>query len=232
MKVAVFSGQVELRPKKSATTNLAQGDAALFRRSSAPERLQSVTLTQTQGASRLDFTKDAQPLIGGVSDNLGATTRRFYGVVPGAMKANVHAFVDRAAPVWKALPGQAFPAELEGADLIQTFQDLRWGTDLRLTLTVNRPAIIYLLHDPRNPAPDWLKRDFIDTGLRLRSGSWTAANVTQGLTPEANGRFHIPVAVWKREVAKPGTVELGPPYPADATVPSAMYGIAVKTLPQ
>jgi hypothetical protein len=231
VKVAVFSGEVEMRPKQAASAHLKQGDAAKLKRSAAPERVQSVQLAQVNGTARLDSFTPPQPLVRAVSDNLGAGTKRFYGIVPGGMRADVTAFGDRPAPKWKAERGHPFPAELEGADLVQTFQDLRWGQNLIVRLSVARPAVVYVLQDPRNPPPAWLVRDFIKTDLHLRSGSWTAANITAGLTPERNGRFHIACEVWKREVQTPGTLEFGPPYEGAPAIPGAMYGLAVKALP-
>lgn len=233
VKVAVFSGQVELRPRQAASANLTQGDAAQFRRRSAPERVHSVPLRQTAGGeTKLDLRRHEQPLVVEVSDNLVAgTTRRFYGIVAGGMTEKAKAFVDRPGPVWKGEQGQAFPAELEGADLIQTCQDLRWGSGFELRVTLAQPATIFILHDPRNPPPPWLERDFSKTPLRLRSGSWTQANITMGLTPGPNGRYHIPCEVWKREVTEPGTITLGNPYDPASPIPSAMYGIALKAAP-
>ena len=60
-----------------------------------------------------------------------------------------------------------------GADVICTFSADRRETDLEITLTINRPCELYVLPDTRAPVPEWLQRDFVDTGLRLRSGPWT-----------------------------------------------------------
>jgi hypothetical protein len=85
-----------------------------------------------------------------------------------------------------------------------------------------------VLHDPRNPPPAWLQARFIKTGLRLRSGPWLAANITRGLTPDTDGRFHIPCEVWKLELTEASSLSLGMPFEPKSPSQSAMYGIAVK----
>jgi hypothetical protein len=229
VQVAVFSGKVELRPKNAASADLNLGDAARLTRGSSPERVQSVRLSGD--APGQDFRSRPEPLIAEVGDNLAlGTTRRFYGIVAGGMTEKARAFTDRRGPVWKALHGKSFPSELEGADLIQTCQDLRWDAGFELSLRLAQPATVFILHDPRNAPPTWLERDFVKTPLRLRSGSWTEANITAGLTAGGNGRYHIPCEVWKREMPQPGSLILGNPYDPASPVPSAMYGIAVKAL--
>ena len=232
VQVAVLSGKVEVRRKQEAGIGLNEGDAIRVRRTGVPERVQTVQIAandEVDGTPAARKTKSA--LIESVRDNIRAAgMNRFYGVVPGGMQNLAKAFVDRPGPKWKGLRGQPYPAELAGADLVQTFQSERWEESFELQLKVKQPCTVYLLFDSRNPAPVWLERDFTKTELQVRAHPWSGGNITKGLEPLKNGSFEIPCEVWKREVPAATTVKLGSPYDARATVHSAMYGIAVKSL--
>lgn len=84
------------------------------------------------------------------------------------------------------------------------------------------------MFDMRGEVPDWVRRDFTDTGLKLRSGPWAGNPVMQGMTADANGEIHVDYTLWKKQVTAPGTLTLGPPYPIGEATHRAMYGIAVK----
>jgi hypothetical protein len=87
------------------------------------------------------------------------------------------------------------------------------------------------LYDSRAEPLDWLRRDFQDTGLRLRSGPWRPNLVeTKNLTPNADGDIYIVHSVWRRDVPDAGQVTLGAPAPKSEEQPYAMYGLAVKAL--
>jgi hypothetical protein len=141
------------------------------------------------------------------------------------------AYTDNHKQCWWAASGAAFPAELQGADLICPFQSHRHALDLKVTVELSQPGIVYVMHDVRKPAPDWLARDFLDTGMRLRSGPWRPeGKVVQGVQPDETGKYFLQYSVWQKEVPVAATVELGPPHRRGQGGPSAMYGIAVKPL--
>jgi RNA polymerase sigma-70 factor (ECF subfamily) len=107
-------------PEQSPEISLTEGEAISARRTGSPQRVQTVQLDRAadnaRGAGR-------STLIESVSDNFRKENmHRFCGVVPGGMQSGAKAFVDRSAPKRKLLRGQAWPAELDGADLVQTFQ--------------------------------------------------------------------------------------------------------------
>ena len=134
------------------------------------------------------------------------------------------------------MPGQVFPQELKGADLIGTFQSFakrKRGesskNDIRLELS--RPCAVYVLFDTRATPPAWLQRDFRDTGLRLRSGPWGKfAREVKDLKPDAEGELNLTHSVWRRDVLSAAAVTLGPPGIPGKGYPYAMYGVAVKAL--
>jgi len=169
VRVAVFSGQVELRHKQSGAVNLFDGEAVRLTKSQAPRRLHSVEIrNRGLGDSR------QAAVISGVSDNVkGPKLRRFYGLVPCGMRDGVRAFRDRRETRWQAEPGDVFPEELVGADLIQTFQRHRFRQDFRMTFATSQPSRIYVFYDARYSPPDWLARDFVNTGRRILSTGWS-----------------------------------------------------------
>jgi hypothetical protein len=87
------------------------------------------------------------------------------------------------------------------------------------------------MFDSRATPPEWLRRDFQDTGLHLRSGPWgKAANEIRNVEPDADGERYLLHSVWRRNVPTADTVKLGPPGIPGERYPYAMYGIAVKAL--
>jgi hypothetical protein len=171
-------------------------------------------------------------IISSVSDNVvDSDFHRFYGVVPAGMAEGASAYTDNHKQRWRAVPGAAFPAKLQGADLICPFQSDWHARDLKVTVVLSQPAVIYVMHDVRKPPPGWLAKDFADTGMRLRSGPWRPeAKVVQNVPLDETGRCFLQYTVWRKEVSVAGPVEFGPPHLRGQGGPSAMYGIAVKPL--
>ncbi|MEY3480682.1 MAG: hypothetical protein RIQ71_1457, partial [Verrucomicrobiota bacterium] len=132
---------------------------------------------------------------------------------------------------WRALPGQFFPAELQGADVIGTFQRQGRQSLSDINLELSRPCAVYVLFDSRATPPEWLRQGFRDTGLRLRSGPWWPDLIeTRKLNPDANGEIYVTHSVWRKDVPGAATVTLGAPTAISERYPYAMYGIAVKPL--
>jgi hypothetical protein len=234
VKVAVFSGQVELRQSRSGTVSLEDGDAVRLTRSGPPERLQSVSIR-----TAVERGKSRQPAVTSVRDNVATPKlRRFYGVVPGGLREGSRAFCDRGSPRWQAAPGEDFPAELIGADLIQTFQTHRMRPTFQLHVAFACPSAIYVFHDARHSPPEWLVRDFINTGKRLLSTPWPPTAWSESNPPPRTSTIGIPFEVWRRDALRPGSIQFGPPFPqttsplAEAAEASPlMYGIAIQPHP-
>lgn len=230
--VAVFQGKVEVHEAQG--TNHARNVTTLYAGDSVRVSSQAIIRRQALIATRGETAFILTPppphaLVAGVSDNIeGDDFRSFYTLQRGAMQVGVRPYSTLGRPRWQAQPGAEFPAELLGADVIGTFSADRHERDLKLDVNVSRACTVYVMLDTRGEVPDWVRRDFINTGLRLRSGPWADNPVVQGMTADASGEIHVHYTVWKKHQPAAGTVTLGPPYPAGDAVHRAMYGIAVK----
>jgi hypothetical protein len=240
--IAVFEGEVQVYrtgeplTQENRLASLVEGEAAHMRSPmSELERLNLLTLMGGRLKVR-GVNAPNDPVVLNVSDNIKrANFYRCYAVIPGGMSEGALASLTRAAHhklKWHALPGQPFPPELMGADVIGTFQYVQRElarTDISLDLA--RPCSVYLMFDSRATPPEWLRRDFQDTGLRLRSGPWGKSAVEViDVVPEADGERYLLHSVWRRNVPAADTVKLGPPGIPGERYRYAMYGISVKAL--
>jgi len=233
-KTAVFSGRVRIDSVNSAghrekSWHLCEGEAVRFRKREKPRRLASLLLSHS-GSLQAEANKSST--IASVSDNVADVDfHRFYGVVPRGMVDGASAYTDNHRQCWRALPGEAFPAELQDAELICPFQSDRHALDLKVTLVLSQPAVVYVMHDVRKPPPGWLAEDFTKTDMRLCSGPWRPeGHVVWDVEPDETGKCFLQYSVWRKQVPIAGPVELGPPHLRGQGGPSAMYGIVVKPL--
>ena len=112
---------------------------------------------------------------------------------------------------------------------MKTFLTDKRRVDFTLELTLDRPGDVYILHDMRRPPPAWLRRDFVDTGQRVECGPWDPrVNLVANNAPSRGGRVFLVCSVWRRSVAAPGAVVLGPPRDAGVSGRNLMYGVAVQ----
>jgi hypothetical protein len=233
-RVAVFAGQVRIDSLNGAghrteLWQLREGEAARFQNRKTPRRLASLPLNRS---GNLQAEADQWGIIASVSDNVADVDfHRFYGIVPGGMFDGASAYPDNHNQCWWALPDEPFPAEVQGAELIRPFQSDRHALDLKVTVVLSQPAVVYVMHDVRKPPPGWLAKDFADTGIRLRPGPWPPkGKLVQDVPPDETGKCYLQYSVWRKAVSVAGPVELGPPHLRGQSGPSAMYGIAVKSL--
>jgi hypothetical protein len=231
--VVVLEGEVELHSPRdsspgSAYANLFAGDALTIGSSDMVRRLTAVSMQP--GMPRLDR-GGGLGVVTGISDDVtDPNYRRFYGLVPGGMRENAPAYTTIGRARWHPAVGEEFPAELLGADAVRTFHDDRRNWDLNIFLDVAGPSSVYVMVDARNPTPDWLRDEFTDTGMQLRTGPWRDVGIVDDLMPDADGGLYVTYCVWKREVLAAGTVSLGPPRTPGQPGNRAMYGIAVQAM--
>lgn len=233
--VVVFQGEVELFTGKSRhrtdapITRLVEGEAVRVDAQQQMSRIMSVTSGpsdegwSTQGS-------DLGAVISDVYDNLRDPSARFYyRILTGGLREDAPAFVAKRHE-WNGLDATGIPADLVGADLVQTFASDRFNTELEITVLVSRPAVIYVLADSRNAPPAWLAEQFTDTGARI--GLENAPLLSSG-RPVGRGAGignMAPFAVWKRTLPNAGSIRLGPPGLSASENPQWMYGIAAKPL--
>jgi hypothetical protein len=238
--VVVFDGAVDLqvaesseKPGFSRTERLEQGEGLAFSEGGKLDRIVSIVTGQsaTFQASDESLASSPQPLIAGVSDNLRASdTKKFYEIVPGGFGEDVRAFVDRAYE-WNGIDDKGIPKCLRGGDYILPFNEDK-AKDIEITVALARPAAVYVLFDGRGTPPKWLSRDFVDTGLQVGMDEYeTAASdvrPTSVLGKGPGNSIDYSFSVWKRELAAPGKVVLGPR--GGSTKRRSMYGIVVAPL--
>ena len=240
--IVVLDGEVEVYrageppTQENRLASLYEGEAArMTSREAKIQRLQALALKGDRLAIRGLNAPDSA-VITGVTDNITkANFYRCYTITPGGMGEGTLASLAHRwhrKLCWRALPGQLFPRELEGADVIGTFQRRANRQPLAdINLELSRPCAVYVLFDSRATPPEWLRQGFRDTGLRLRSGPWWPDLVeTKKLKPDANGELYVMHSVWRKDVPVAATVTLGALAIKSEKYPYAMYGIAVKPL--
>jgi hypothetical protein len=220
--LVVFDGEVDLRlaerQKQSNTFSrverLVGGDGVTFGRGGQLDRIMSIVTgkSATFRSGNEPHGEDSEPLIAGISDNLRASdTKRFYEIVRGGFGEDARAFVDRAYE-WNGLDANGLPSFLMGADYILPFNDDK-GRQLRITLSLARPATVYVLFDDRGTPPKWLARAFVNTGFKV------GMDEDQGPAGVVRPEFAVgkgpgtsvdyAFSIWKQDVNAAGRIELG-----------------------
>jgi ferric-dicitrate binding protein FerR (iron transport regulator) len=226
--VVVLKGKVELYQgnDNARVATLNQGEGLRVEGSKRMSRIVSVNGLDDSDAWIQFPAASGGPTISAVSDNLSGhqpSLRNFYRIVSGGLRNGAPAFADEEDRWEKVHPA------LVGADLVRTFAIDAYNWWLQISLTLERPAEVFVFVDTRNPLPDWLRADFVDTGETMALDfipSQTPGRVAERLT----------YAIWKRTVLAPGTLTLGAPYsdpPEDrkSFKPNRMYGVAARPIP-
>ena len=231
--VVVFHGEVKLQTASAgeprAWMNLAGGEAvSLDFEHQHPTRIQAIYSDAESQAWSLESSSDEQTLVRSISDNIELPDfQGFYRVMPGGMKPGASPYGGKA-PLWDE--DRPFPTELLGADLITTFQGKRFNPEFEMTVALNHPATVFVMHDDRQPPPAWLQRDFSKTKtllpLPLPPGL-LSPEVAATVPTDTQGRLFLTFSVWRRDVPA-GAVVLGESHSSSEKIPHFMYGLAVK----
>ena len=158
--LVVFQGAVDLKIKDDPSANgaasrLVQGDAVSFTKGGVGTRLMSVI---TGGVPTFRQIEDlpvgeTAPLIVNVADNLrSADAKNFYEIRPKGLHEKALAYADRAGYEWTGLASGDAKALLNGADYIKAFNGDKLANDLEITVTLSRPAKLFVMFDRRLPA--------------------------------------------------------------------------------
>ena len=230
-QVAVFSGEVEVYSREDAGPPqlLEEGEGLQVDSAEHTSRLMSVNVADEQRPHRMlsgverDFS---------IRDNLTEDqSRRFYGIITGGMREGMNVYTTQKVVRWWSDAGTAFPAELSGADLVQTFHQDRYVDELEITLDVVEDSVVYVFFDERYDMPDWLAETLVDTGQVLRSGPWRPGLVVRDIEPDEAGEIYVHYKVWRKEVSAHESITLGASVHrnrGEDETSRVMYGIAVK----
>lgn len=235
--VVVFEGEVELHDahhetrQRPTVNRLIEGEAVRVNVSNQLSRITSVSSGPVGDDEwSTSGVPDAASIITAVHDNLHNPQSNFYyRILRGGMREDAQAFIAKRHE-WNGLDAGGIPGWLEGADLVQTFGARRENAELQLTVTTAAPAMLYVFVDSRVLAPDWLRRQFTDTGARiaLENAPLPESGIPIKKGP-GNGKL-APFAVWKCLLPEAGSFTLGPPPEGPEDRPHWMYGIAAKRL--
>lgn len=241
--LVVFDGKVDLRvaeqKKKSDSFSrverLVGGDGVTFDRGGQLDRIMSIVTgrSPTFRAGNESLDEESPPLIAGISDNLRASdTMRFYEIVRGGFGEDARAFVDRAYE-WNGLDEEGLPEFLVGADYILPFNDDK-VRNLQITLSLARPAAVYILFDDRGAPPKWLTSTFEHTGFEVGmdedQGPISPSHSDRKLGKGPGRDVDFAFSVWRQDIAAPGSISLGSREGPRGS--RSMYGIVVVPLKQ
>lgn len=197
-EIQVFTGVVVARPVESSAkpgqgTRITAGYG--LRVAGGHNKFTSLPLNP---AWRADFVRPSKvhPIILSAEANSGHD----YRVIHGGLADGKPAYTGEASYQWVGVEPSGIPRELLGADYVQTSDSDNSKSDFQLRLTFAMPATLYVFMDSRVESnPDWLTKDFIDTGLNIGLG---------GAGGGREGESFVRFAVWKRQVPA-GTIALG-----------------------
>jgi hypothetical protein len=232
--VVVFQGKVELRDhpgrrrEPALLTVLEAGEAVRVDDRQRMSRIVNIVA----GPSDDPWSTGAPPgpsgVIAAVRDNLrDPGARYYYRIVPGGLVEDARAYVAKR-PEWNGIDERGLPDWLAGADLVETFGSDKFKPDLEISVSLARPANLYVLYHTRNEPPTWLTERFSDTGFDV--GLEIPQPAATGIPPETGpgrGRL-LRFRVWRCVVPAPGTVTLGASRQPERGGETWMYGIAAR----
>jgi hypothetical protein len=244
-QVVVFQGSVDLdKPELAGAVagaaeeepawprTLQQGDALLLD-SEGAQRVMAVQRGDFFPTNLFDqYGRPRRgPIILDVRDNIRELeSTKCYQIVWGGLREDAPCFVDRSHQ-WNGSSAAGMPEFLLGADYIMPFNDDKFLPDLKVDVTLAGPATCYVFFDDNMPAPQWLMRDFKDTGFDVSlDGGKTPWHKDHELGVGPGVSLDFPFSVWRRDVPKGGVVSLGgvqPPKEKTRSRGFNMYGIAV-----
>jgi len=169
--VIVFQGKVDVNLSRHQIENNVAGLSANKRlyRGEAVRVSEDGTMSRIVNVRRTDFTERQSrlPVIKEVRDNVvREETIKYYEIVTEGMREDAAVFVDRSYE-WNGVDAQGIPSHLLNGDYVKTFNDDKVVQDLVITVTVERPAVLYLLVDDRLKQTSWLSNQFEDTGYNI-----------------------------------------------------------------
>jgi hypothetical protein len=233
-EVAVFHGAVDLaygENRKSAAANpdrLTQGEALRVGNDGRTKRVVSIDSDRFPVAGLIrPPIRRGTAVFGEVRDNIrGEQSKKFYRIVREGLREDSPAFVDRVHE-WNGVDAGGIPDELIGAEYIMPFNDDKFATDLQVTVTLLRPATLYVFLSDTVKPPAWLKKDFVDAGKKIGLDEGpNRFKPNLELDVGAGRSIDTVFSIWKREIHAPTTITLGAVERPNSTDGFNMYGIA------
>lgn len=231
--VVVYEGVVDLDvvcPKTLPRRRMGVGEALRVDNNGDLSRIASVQGCAFPSPPQIRTVGGAvKPIILSVTDNIHLDeTAKCNRLVPGGFGEDCRAYVDREHE-WNGVTEAGLPDFLVGGDYVMTFNEDKTDTRFELTVELALPADLYVLFDNRVPPPAWLVDEFVDTGVDIGLDEvHRHANIENGVgSGKSLDQFF---SVWKRQVAEPSSVLLGPLGHEQYTQPArvvkrGMYGI-------
>lgn len=239
--VVVFEGSVDLAvpgegDKGVQVQRLVQGEG-LNASGGHTDRIMAIVTGKVStfsqpGGSRPQGSQ--QSIIVDVFDNIRSPElRKFYEIVPGGLKEDALAYVDRPEHDWSGVDTSGMPPYLLGADYVKPFNSDKMRSDVKISVTLACPARLFIFADDRVTPPQWLRDGFRDTGddighdvgnYVLDGEEFFRLNRGKGPGKSIDSRCSI----WEQIVRQPSTIELGPN--SGSSDLTAMYGIAAVRL--
>ncbi|UUO04868.1 hypothetical protein M4951_15905 [Blastopirellula sp. J2-11] len=230
--IAVFQGKMHVAQQRN-TQVLRKGDAIQIDESGKIVRLSSVVAGLFPDERDINRTAHHSALIASVQDNIiDDSDYGFYQVAPKGFGEDAPAYVDRNHQ-WNGIGPDAIPHFLRGAEYVKTMDYDRIHEEaLQIDLELRAPANVYILYTECFVVPDWLSRDYVDTGFRvgLDEGPYFDPRIEQdqhahtelGVGPNCSieGNF----SVWLRKVPEAGTIRLGGVDSRRRELPKPKYG--------
>ena len=236
-EVAVFKGLVDLRvgaipSDAAARQKLEQGEAIRIGVNGHVDRVMSIASDRFPVSAPLSSDGGPlKPIIGDVTDTIRAgDSNKFYRIVRSGLHEDSPAFVDRSHQ-WNATSPAGLSLDLDGAEYVMPFNDDKFVDNLEVSVTINRPANLYVFYSDSMDPPDWLKERFVDTGVDIgldEEKSVYHRNYKLGVG--AGKSVDTVFSVWKQEVRKPGVVRLGAVKVHRSGFGYNMYGVATTPL--
>lgn len=237
--VAVFRGLVDLavngtetNPTKAVPRRLGQGEAMRVDSDGTLDRVMTIASDRfPESAGRRSPIGGGAPILTDVRDNSPAgRINKFYRIVRGGLHEDALAYVDRNHE-WNGMDSGGMPAFLNGIEYIMPFNDDKFADSIELLVDVSRPSLLYVFMSDTVPVPDWLRRDFVDTGFDIGLDTGRNRYLPRARTEKGAGQSIDTVfSVWSREIPEPATVRLGSVQPPSDLVGFNMYGIAAAPL--
>ena len=210
--VVVYKGIVDMdvvREGEPGRRRLQTGEALSVDRAGQLSRITTVESNEFLEPPQLRLGGSRQSrLITAVTDNVRSLeTAKYYRIRRG-FREDCQAYVDRMHQ-WNGVDSNGLPSFLIGGDYVMTFNDDKIANQIEISVTLDRPANLYLLVDERVTPPDWLARDFVKTKWTVGSDeAYDNRPIHNAVGPGQS--IEQKFSVWMRKVRSATTVMLGP----------------------